>query len=166
YRMVNINDTDKQIEGLELVFIELPKFKPTGRAEKKLYDLWLRFLTAIRGDSDEVPPELLEEGVTKEAVRYLERNSYTKGQLEAYDKYWDIIRTERTRYLDALEKGEAKGKAEGLKEGEKERKQLAAALARERLEKEKKEAALTREREEKETLEQRIAELENRLKQK
>jgi predicted transposase/invertase (TIGR01784 family) len=142
YRIVNIKDTDKQIEGLELIFIELPKFKPGGRAEKKLYDLWLKFLTAIKGNTDEAPSELLEEEVTNEALRYLERNSYTKGQLATYNKYWDIVRTERTRDLDARAEGMAEGEAKGEAKGEEERKQLAAALAREREEKEAKERAL------------------------
>ncbi|MDR1416982.1 MAG: hypothetical protein LBJ57_06150, partial [Prevotellaceae bacterium] len=71
--------------------------------------------------SAQVPSALLEEEVTRDAVQYLERNSYTSAQLEAYDKYWDVVRTERTFYDDALEKGliegMAKGKTEGITEG-------------------------------------------------
>ncbi|MCL2119115.1 MAG: Rpn family recombination-promoting nuclease/putative transposase, partial [Planctomycetaceae bacterium] len=47
YKIVNIKDTKKQIKGLEFLFVELPKFKPKNRAEKKLHELWLRFLTEI-----------------------------------------------------------------------------------------------------------------------
>ena len=125
YKIVNIADREKQLEGLEFVFIELPKFHPVNRAEKKLYDLWLTFLTQIKEGAEAVPPELLEEEVTKEAVQYLESSSYTRRQLDAYDRYWDSIRTERMYYLDALytglkegrEEGRAEGRAEGLKEG-------------------------------------------------
>jgi predicted transposase/invertase (TIGR01784 family) len=154
YKIVNINDSSRQIEGLELIFIELPKYRPTGRAEKRLYDLWLKFLTAIKNDTEEVPAELYEEALTSEALQYLERNAYSKGQLETYDRYWDIIRTARTLQLDA----EAKGRAEG----EEERKQLAAAIARER---EEKEAAVAREKEKDAALADalaRLAALENR----
>jgi predicted transposase/invertase (TIGR01784 family) len=147
YKMVNIKDTNKQIEGLELIFIELPKFRPTGRAEKKLYDLWLTFLTEIKHGGGEVPAELFEDEITREALHYLERNSYTKGQLATYDKYWDIVRTERTHEWDAR----AAGIEEGRAEGEEERKQLAAALIRER--------------EEKEALAKQIAEWECRINQ-
>ena len=35
YKIVNIKDTEKQLAGLEFVFLELPKFKPQNRAEKK-----------------------------------------------------------------------------------------------------------------------------------
>jgi predicted transposase/invertase (TIGR01784 family) len=119
YKIVNIENTDKRIEGLELVFIELPKFRPSNRAEKKLYDLWLMFLTQIHEDSREIPSELLEEEVTKEAVQYLESSAYSEEQLNMYDRYWDSIRTERTYYHDAIDKGMAegieKGRAEELK---------------------------------------------------
>ncbi|MDR3133540.1 MAG: Rpn family recombination-promoting nuclease/putative transposase [Prevotellaceae bacterium] len=121
YRIVNVANTEKRIEGLEFVFIELLKFRPGNRAEKKLYDLWLRFLTELN-EVDKVPPALLEEEVIKEAVQYLESSSYTKEELDAYDRYWDSVRTQRTFYLDALDEGEAigieKGRAEGRAEGE------------------------------------------------
>jgi predicted transposase/invertase (TIGR01784 family) len=116
YKIVNIANSDKRIEGLEFVFIELPKFRPSNRAEKKLYDLWLTFLTQFDKEED-IPPALLEEEVTREALQYLESSSYTKGELEAYDRYWDTIRTERTYYLDAIAKGLAEGRAEGQAKG-------------------------------------------------
>ncbi|MDR1454751.1 MAG: Rpn family recombination-promoting nuclease/putative transposase, partial [Tannerella sp.] len=109
YKIVNVANVEKQIEGLELVFIELPKFRPTNRADRKLYDLWLTFLTQIRNSSTEVPAELLDNEVVRSAVQYLERNSYTKAQLDAYEKYRDAILVERTFYVD----GQAKGLAEG-----------------------------------------------------
>ena len=117
YKIVNIANKEKQLDGLEFVFIELPKFRPDNRAEKKLYDLWLTFLTQIKEGAEVIPPELLEEDVTKEAVQYLESSSYTRGQLDAYDRYWDSIRTERMYYLDALDAGLKKGRTEGRTEG-------------------------------------------------
>ncbi|MDR2448467.1 MAG: Rpn family recombination-promoting nuclease/putative transposase [Prevotellaceae bacterium] len=117
YKIVNIENREKRIEGLEFVFIELPKFRPTNRAEKKLYDLWLTFLTQINEGEEEVPPVLFEEGVTKEALHHLERYSYSRGELDTYDRYWDVIRKERMYYLDALDKGLAEGEAIGTKKG-------------------------------------------------
>ena len=117
YKIVNIADTDKCIEGLEFVFIELPKFFPTNRAEKKLYDLWLLFLTRL-DEGEEVLQALLAEDVTREAVQYLEVSSYSKAELEAYDRYWDAIRTERTFIVDAEARGRAEGEAIGLEKGE------------------------------------------------
>ncbi|MDR0756375.1 MAG: Rpn family recombination-promoting nuclease/putative transposase [Tannerella sp.] len=117
YKVVNIENVEKQIEGLELVFIELPKYRPAGRTEKKLYDLWLTFLTGIKEGAESVPEELLKEEVTREAVKYLERHSYTKAELDAYDKFLDVILTTRTYYVDAFFEGREEGIAEGMEKG-------------------------------------------------
>jgi predicted transposase/invertase (TIGR01784 family) len=144
YKIVNIKDTKKQIKGLEFVFIELTKFTPQNRAEKKLHDLWLRFLTEINEGTRTVSPELLENSETSEAIKYVEISAYTKEQLFTYDKLRDGILTERSVMSDAkregeaigMEKGEAigmekgmkKGKEEGIEEGlEKGRKEFAVA---------------------------------------
>jgi predicted transposase/invertase (TIGR01784 family) len=119
YKIVNIKNTEKQIKGLEFVFIELTKFSPQNRAEQKLHELWLRFLTEINESTSEAPIELLENSETKEAVGYLEIGAYTKEQLFTYDKVRDGILTERSVLSDA--------KREGLEQGrEEERKKIAA----------------------------------------
>jgi len=118
YKIVNIKNTEKQIKGLEFVFIELPKFKPQIRSEKKLHELWLRFLTEIDESTLEAPKDLLENNYTREAIGYMEIGAYTKGQLFTYDKVKDAIMTECSALSDALREGEAKGRAEGRAEGE------------------------------------------------
>jgi predicted transposase/invertase (TIGR01784 family) len=124
YKIVNIKNTKKQIKGLEFVFIELPKFKPQNRAEKKLHDLWLRFLTEINERTREAPKELLENSDTREAVKYTEVSAYTKEQLYSYDKVRDSILMERSLLSDSkeegLEEGLEKGLEKGLVEGRKE----------------------------------------------
>jgi predicted transposase/invertase (TIGR01784 family) len=117
YKIVNVADVEKQIEGLELIFIELPKFHPSNRAEKKLYDLWLTFLTKIKDGDAEVPSELLSADETKEAVQYLERSSYSDAELKAYDRYGDSISVVRTVYVDAKAEGLAEGEAIGIAKG-------------------------------------------------
>ena len=130
YGIVNYHDSTKQIKGLEFCFIELPKYKPKNLAEKKLHDLWMLFLTQIDESTDEIPKELLENDLTKEAVTYAQRTAYTKAQLLTYDKYLDGIMIERSIISDShsegraigLEEGEAigieKGEAIGLEKGE------------------------------------------------
>jgi predicted transposase/invertase (TIGR01784 family) len=117
YGIVNVEDTNKRIEGLEFVFIELPKFHPVNRAEKKMYDLWLTFLTQIN-ENNEIPIELLEEDTIKEAVQYLEVSSYSRDELEMYDRYWDAVRTRISYIQDALNKGLIEGETSGLQKGE------------------------------------------------
>jgi len=126
YKIVNVKDTGKQIKGLEFLFVELPKFKPSNRAEKKLQELWMRFLTEINERTKEVPQELIENELTREAVGYMERAAYTMEQLDAYDEVKINILTERGIMSDAkkegrvegLTEGEAIGLAKGRSEGE------------------------------------------------
>ena len=124
YKIVNVKDTEKQIKGLEFVFIELPKFKPHNRAEKKLHDLWLRFLTEIDEQTKEAPPELLNNELTREALNYMQRGAYTKEELAFYDRITIDLMTEHSiisdlkkKIMDA-EKGRAEGEAKGRAEGE------------------------------------------------
>ena len=133
YKIVNIKDTEKQIKGLEFLFIELPKFKPQNRAEKKLHELWLRFLTEINETTEIVPQELMNNELIREAVSYMEVAAYSKKQLFTYDKWKLDIMTERGAMSDAemegLAKGKAEGLAEGLAEGEQERLKLEKRIA-------------------------------------
>ena len=82
--------------------------------EKKLHNLWMLFLTRVNEKTDEIPPELLENDLTREAVGYMERAAYSKAQLEAYDKFKDIIMTEKSIIGDALKKGREEGETIGL----------------------------------------------------
>jgi predicted transposase/invertase (TIGR01784 family) len=122
YKIVNVKDTEKQIEGLEFLFVELPKYKPQNRAEKKLHELWLRFLTEINENTKEIPKELLDNELTREAVGYMKKAAYSKEQLAAYDKWKIAAMTERSAINDAKREGEAigleKGEAIGIEKGE------------------------------------------------
>ncbi len=140
YQIVNVADTGHRIEGLEFVFVELPKFQPKTIAEKKLRALWLRFLTEIQDQSTEVPEEILQDADIRQAVECLQESAFTLGELETYDRYWDQVRVERTLLFDSLaegeqiglEKGRAEGRAEGRTEGERLgiEKAMSQALAR------------------------------------
>ena len=107
YQLVHMEHTEKVIEGLHLIFVELPKFNPHTYSEKKMQVLWLRFLTEINEHTREVPPELLANPEVKKA----------EAQLLGYEKFWDIISVEKTLYNSAIRKGMAKGMAKGIKEG-------------------------------------------------
>jgi predicted transposase/invertase (TIGR01784 family) len=100
YKIVHQHYPDKHLKGLELVFVELPKFKAKNISERKMQLLWLRFMTEIEDNSEEIPEELLQNPIIKEAVDYLQESGFTKGELATYDKYWDDISSEMT-LLDA-----------------------------------------------------------------
>jgi len=109
YQIVNIEDTGQQIEGLEFVFVELPKFKARNITEKKLQVLWLRFLTEIDESITDAPADLLENSEITEALENLKTSAFTKAELEAYDKYWDSVRVELTLQSEYYNKGFVEG---------------------------------------------------------
>lgn len=117
YKIVHSEYNHKVIHGLEFIFIELPKFKAEKLLDKKMSVLWLRYLSEIKDSQEEVSPDLLEVPEIKEAIELLKESSFTKAQLETYDRYWDSISTEKTLLLDAFDEGIEKGKMEGIKEG-------------------------------------------------
>jgi len=118
YQIVHALDTGRRIEGLEFVFVELPKFRPQTMPEKRLQVLWLRYLTEVGEKSAEVSKDLLEQCEVREAVEYVKESAFSEGELVAYDKYWDGISVERTLLADAIAEGETKGRAVGRVEGE------------------------------------------------
>lgn len=120
YRMVHEKHSNKVIDGLHLVFVELPKFTPTTITEKKMQVLWLRYLTEIEERTKEVPQELLENPEINKALTIVEESAYSDAQMLAYDKFWDIIRTERTFYNSAHREGFKEGRDAGIEAGLKE----------------------------------------------
>lgn len=114
FKLVHEEHTEKVIDGLHLVFVELPKFTPHSMSEKKMQVLWLRYLTEIKDGTEKIPQELLDNAETGKAISVLETSSYNDAQLASYDKFWDTISIEKTLYNS----GERKGREEGLMEGE------------------------------------------------
>ena len=114
YKLINQNDKTKTIDGLQLIFVELPKYKLKNLNDKKLNILWLRYLSEMDKLMDmqkaniSLPEEILE------AIELTHESNYTLAQLAAYDKYIDAIRTEKTLIANAEAKG-VKQTAKNLK---------------------------------------------------
>jgi len=120
--MINVQQPERTIDGLQLVFIELPKFR-AETVEPRLRRAWLRFLTTT-GDAytpeevtelhDGRPPEAPEIG---DALDLARESGFSLGELEAHDRYWDAVRVERPlmsgKYAEGLEKGLEKGIEKG-----------------------------------------------------
>ena len=96
YSMVHHLDTKKKIDGLHLVFVELPKFKPQSFAEKKMAVLWLKFLTEIDEKTRTAPQELLDNPEVSKALEIVEESAYSDAEMAAYEGYWDAVRREAT----------------------------------------------------------------------
>ncbi len=132
YKIVCDKHTDRVIEGLHFTFIELPKITPHTVAEKRMAVLWLRFLTEIDDDTQTPSADLKENPEIKKALEEVEVTAFTEEELRGYDKFWDIVRTEKTLLGGSYEKGHAEGRAEGRAEGiaEGERKEKLATAKR------------------------------------
>ncbi|MBR2097178.1 MAG: Rpn family recombination-promoting nuclease/putative transposase [Prevotella sp.] len=118
YAIVNMEHSDRIIEGLRFVFIELPKFQPKNIAEKKMAVLWLRFLTEISEDTQEAPIELLENEATRKALSIVEKSAMSEGQLYAYEKFWDAVINEEVLLKGSFDRGVSEGEAIGIAKGE------------------------------------------------
>ena len=126
--MAEKNHPDHIIEGMHILFFELPKFKPQTITEKKMEVLWLRFLTEIDEKTKRAPAELLENAELNKALEIVEEAAYSEAEMNSYDKFWDAVSWENTmenkikrREEQALKEGEArglsKGEAIGLEKG-------------------------------------------------
>jgi predicted transposase/invertase (TIGR01784 family) len=117
YRIVNSLNTEEVIEGLEFVMVELPKFKAETWADRRMAVLWLRFLKEVRESQFVVSDDLKENADIRKALDMCEEGAFTEAELDAYDKYWDIIRTENGIISGSWAEGRAEGRAEGWVEG-------------------------------------------------
>lgn len=117
YAMVHLEHSDKIIEGLQLIFVELPKFNPHTFTEKKMQVLWLRYLTEINSSTEVIPEDLLANPEVNKAVTELKESSFSDAQLLGYEKFWDMINVEKMLYRAAENKGLAAGEAKGLAKG-------------------------------------------------
>ena len=109
YAILNVKHPERSIDYLRYVFVELPKFKPRNITEKKMAVLWLRFLTEINEDTDEVPAELLEDEHISKALRIVEKSAMNDKQLYAYERFWDAVNVENVLASDNYKKGEKMG---------------------------------------------------------
>lgn len=95
YSIVENTNTHEKIEGLEFVFIELPKFlKNPNSMSPSLRKLWLTLLTI--SETSEIPEELKKDPLTSEALKLIEESYYSPEEKIAYERYWDAVSSART----------------------------------------------------------------------
>jgi len=104
YRLTNTKDLGKALEGLELLFLELPKFNPKTFEDRKVGALWLRFLREAE-DLEDIPEEFQNNPEIAMAMELAQESAYTPEELAVYDEYLDAIRVEGTVRADALAEG-------------------------------------------------------------
>ena len=112
YMMTHSKYKEYTIDDIEMIFVELPKFKANTVLDKKITVLWLRFLTEINEHTREVDKELLADDNVAKAVSLVEESAYSDAELWAIDRYWDSVSRERTVLSEKYLLGEAKGRVE------------------------------------------------------
>ena len=117
YQIVNRENTEEIIPGLEFVLIELEKLHPATVSDRKLAVLWLRFLKEVDESMTKLPPEMQENEYIRQAAELCEESAFTPAELAAYEKYWDIIRIDLSVRESAQKKGMEEGHAKGMEEG-------------------------------------------------
>ena len=117
YRLVHEQYSNRVIDGLHLVFVELPKFTPHTFSEKKMQVLWLRFMTEIDEKTEMVSPDLLANPLVEKAISIVRESAFTRAQLEAYDRFWDAIRVEKAFINEGIRRGLEKGIKQGVEQG-------------------------------------------------
>lgn len=97
YQLEHREVKGETIDGLQLVFVELKKFRPQSWPERKMAVLWLRFLTEIDGRTPDAPPELVENPEVRKALEMVEVSALTPEERARYDGFQDWLCRETRR---------------------------------------------------------------------
>jgi predicted transposase/invertase (TIGR01784 family) len=105
FKIVTVDEPKLFLDGLEFVFIELPKVKARNLKEKALGVLWLRFLAEIENRAEQISPDFFEVPELMEATEILKESAFTETELASYDKYWDTAMVEKALLQGAKMEG-------------------------------------------------------------
>jgi predicted transposase/invertase (TIGR01784 family) len=118
YQFVCREDTKQIIKGMEFVFVEIPKFKPTTTLDKRITVLWMRFMSEVGTETEQtIDPELANHPLIGQALKITEQAGLSEAELEAYRRFEDRARVDVLYSTDARNEGREQGRAEGRAEG-------------------------------------------------
>jgi predicted transposase/invertase (TIGR01784 family) len=109
--MAERGNPDKVLEGMEIVLVELKKFKPAAESERQMSDLWVRFLREMDKEIEKAPDDLFAASEICEAIDICEKIRYTYDELVAYETYWEAIGREKEMGVIHKAEGLIEGKA-------------------------------------------------------
>ncbi|HTL88162.1 MAG TPA: Rpn family recombination-promoting nuclease/putative transposase [Leptolyngbya sp.] len=104
---------DYPIEDLELVFVELPKFKRTLEELETLTDKWIYFM-AHAPDLRTVPETMSEVKEIQQAVEIANRATLSPEELDELERQWFFIQDQR----GAITKATDQALRQGMQQGE------------------------------------------------
>jgi len=97
---------------LELIFVELPKFRKTEELLESVYDKWLYFLKTA-GDLKAIPLKLSDEQAIVHAFEIANKAGLTEEELEDQERREIYIQDQR----GALQLAESRGMEKGIEKG-------------------------------------------------
>lgn len=103
------------ISDVELVFVELPKFKVLLDDLKTLTDKWIYFLQNAR-DLSVVPETMGEVAEIRQAFDIANQAGLTPEELDEFEHQWMYLADQKGSATYARRKGKEEGKEEGKKE--------------------------------------------------
>jgi predicted transposase/invertase (TIGR01784 family) len=124
YKLTNVKDIDKTLEGMQMIFLELPKFNPKTLEHRKVGVLWMRFLRETGTGLEAIPEEFKASPEVVKAMELAQESAYTPTELMAYDEYLDAIRVQQTVRTDSFKEGQE----EERKKNEEEKKNMARKM--------------------------------------
>ncbi len=108
YKIIKVGEPAKTLEGLEFVFVELPKFKTTTQTDKRMAALWLRFMNEIGEVTEQIPdPELQNNLEIAKAMQLMQVSAFNEQELAAYNHSLDEWRTTSILFKGSREEGKA-----------------------------------------------------------
>ncbi|MEA5478312.1 Rpn family recombination-promoting nuclease/putative transposase [Pseudanabaena galeata UHCC 0370] len=108
--------TDYPVYDIELVFIELPKFKKELEELETITDKWLYFLKTAR-KLDAVPTVMGNEPAIKKAFAIASQANLSKQELDDLERRSIFIHDQRNALKKATRLGLEQGKKEGIQQG-------------------------------------------------
>ena len=128
YRLKEKDDLTDYSDDIELVFVELPKFKQELDDLETLVDKWLYFLRAANLLKS-VPPKMREVPAIKHAFAVAQQSKLSRKELDILEKQQMFLHDNRNAILKARQEGEKLGRQEAEKLGrQEERLKIAKSL--------------------------------------
>ncbi|MFH1095905.1 MAG: Rpn family recombination-promoting nuclease/putative transposase, partial [Candidatus Desantisbacteria bacterium] len=108
----------KYNDEIELIFIELPKFKKDENDLDSITDKWIYFIKNA-GRLEYTPKELVKEAEIKAAFGIANTAGMSKKELDAQWRRHDFIHLQKGSISLALKQGMQQGIEQGIEQGEK-----------------------------------------------
>lgn len=112
--MTNRNDMDEFIDDIQIIMIELPKWRKIGKFDlNNPKDRWLMYFTNPHAFDRLTQEERAKYDEIYEALESVEAKNFSPERLYAYELYMDNIR----QYVTTMESERQEGRKDGINEG-------------------------------------------------